>query len=163
MCKKVNIAWAFWQTLTSSAVMMIIDGTWRIAIGVSAHWQVSVAMRLHTLVGSGGFIEDAPVCGWRVQVRAIWTADAWSLMGTNIFGSWKREILNEKLNTRVFSYTPKFHFNYFEYCSYNWILCEIISYSYLFVIIPQYNVLAFQTANNDVFIFKIKIFEYLKN
>lgn len=75
---------------------MIVDGTWRVAVGVTAHWQISVARRLHALVGRGGLIVDAPVCRGRVQVRAVWARGAGCFVGTDVLGSCeKTTITNE--------------------------------------------------------------------
>lgn len=63
---------------------MIVDGTWRVAVGVAAHWQISVARGLHTLVGGGGLIVDAPVCRGRVQVRAVWARSTGSFVSANV-------------------------------------------------------------------------------
>lgn len=52
--------------LTCSAVMMIVDSTGRVAVGISADGQISVAMRLDTLVSGCRLIIDAPVCGRRI-------------------------------------------------------------------------------------------------
>jgi len=72
--------------LTCSAVVMIVDGTGRVAVGVAAHWQISVARGLDALVGGGGLVVDAPV-GGRVQVGAVGTRGTGRLVGTDILGA----------------------------------------------------------------------------
>lgn len=67
---------------------MIVDGTWRVAVGVTAHWQISVARGLDTLVGGGGLVVDAPVCG-RLQVGAVGTRSPWRLVGADILRAYK--------------------------------------------------------------------------
>lgn len=67
---------------------MIVDGTWRVAVGIAAHWQISVARGLNALVGGGGLVVDAPV-GGRVQVGAVGARGPGRLVGADILGAYK--------------------------------------------------------------------------
>lgn len=73
--------------LTCATVVMIVDGTRRVTVGISANGQISVAMRQHTFLGRGWLIEDAPVGGRSIQVWAVRAANPGRLMGTDILRS----------------------------------------------------------------------------
>lgn len=77
--------------LTRSAIMMSIDCSWRITVGFSVNWHITISRSGDSFSCGTGFIIDASEWWCEFGITAQWFVgtSGWGVLGTNIVRSYK--------------------------------------------------------------------------